>query len=212
LGIEAIEKALALKKWERSELGRAWSGFAPDDDINVPLVQDAPSRRKTRSTPTPVAATRLGAAPGLSAPTITAPVMHSDKHVFISYVHEDAAEVDRLENDLLAAALRVWRDLRNIWPGDDWQREIRRAIEHDSCAFIACFSNNSRARPVTYLWEEMTLAAECFRMRPPGRAWMYPVRFDDGPVLDFPLGAGRTLEICIGQTFSDRIGTITWLV
>ena len=116
-----------------------------------------------------------------------------DGHAFISYVREDSDEIDKLERDLKAAGIAVWRDVRNLWPGQDWKREIQQAIEHDSCAFIACFSNNSRARIETYQWEELTLAAECFRRRPPDRTWIYPVRLDDGPVADLDLGAGRNI-------------------
>lgn len=113
-------------------------------------------------------------------------------HAFISYVREDSRAIDQLERDLAAAGIKVWRDVRDIWPGDDWKREIRRAIENDSFAFIACFSANSRARKTTYQWEELTLAAENFRLRPPGRSWIYPVRLDEGLVSDFDLGAATS--------------------
>lgn len=122
-------------------------------------------------------------------------IFHSiEGHAFISYVREDTPEVDRLEADLKSAGIPVWRDVRDLWPGKYWKREIRLAIENGSCAFIACFSHNSRARAVTHQREELILAVECLRRRAPERTWMYPVRLDDGPISDYDLGAGRTLS------------------
>ena len=92
----------------------------------------------------------------------------STGHAFISFVHEDSEAVDQLENFLVTEGIRVWRDVRELWPGDDWKREIRTAIERNSCAFIVCFSESSRSRRKTYQWEELTVAAESFRQLPPG--------------------------------------------
>lgn len=59
------------------------------------------------------------------------------EHAFISYVREDADEVDKLQEDLEAAGIRVWRDTSELWPGQDWRAEIRRAIKDSALAFIA---------------------------------------------------------------------------
>src|SRR5579863_3164965 len=40
--------------------------------------------------------------------------------VFISYVREDAAAVDRLQRRLEVAGIRVWRDTADLSPGEDW--------------------------------------------------------------------------------------------
>jgi hypothetical protein len=40
-------------------------------------------------------------------------------HVFISYVREDSRRVDRLQQVLQSAGIRVWRDTANLWPGED---------------------------------------------------------------------------------------------
>jgi len=41
--------------------------------------------------------------------------------------------------------------------------------------------------------EELTIAAEEFRSMPPGRTWLIPVRFDEGGIPEWDLGAGRSL-------------------
>lgn len=48
-------------------------------------------------------------------------------HVFLSYVHEDTDEVDRLGAVLAAQGILVWRDRDNLWPGQSWKIEIRKA-------------------------------------------------------------------------------------
>lgn len=121
------------------------------------------------------------------------PLPHAG-HAFISYVHEDATRVDRVERVLKAAGIPVWRDTADLWPGEDWRLKIRNAITNDSLVFIACFSEASEARDVSYQNEELVLAVEQFRLRSPHRAWLIPVRFSDCRVPDYDLGAGRTLN------------------
>jgi hypothetical protein len=106
---------------------------------------------------------------------------HDDlrRHAFISYVREDRDHVDRLQGVLESAGIRVWRDTENLWPGQDWKLEIRRAIAHESLAFIACFSENTERRETSYQNEELILAVEQMRLRRPERPWLLPIRFDD---------------------------------
>jgi hypothetical protein len=114
--------------------------------------------------------------------------------VFISYVRQDAQAVDALREVLEAAGIEVWLDRDQLGPGDDWKLQIRRAIQHNSLAFIACFSSQSIARAKSYQNEELAIAAEEFRMRQPGVPWLFPVRFDDVDLPHYDLGAGRTLD------------------
>jgi hypothetical protein len=115
-------------------------------------------------------------------------------HAFISYVHEDLERATRLRRFLEAADIPVWFDTENLSPGQDWRLEIRRAINSGSLAFLACFSIHTDARATTYQNEELVLAVEQMRRRPPGARWLIPVRFDDCCMPDFDLGAGRTLD------------------
>jgi len=114
-------------------------------------------------------------------------------HVFISYVREDAHHVDQLQERLEAAGVRVWRDTAELWPGEDWRVKIRQAIGNGALVFIACFSQQSLARRKSYQNEELTLAIDQLRQRPPEDPWLIPVRFDDCKIPDRDIGAGRTL-------------------
>ena len=69
------------------------------------------------------------------------------KHAFISYVNEDAEQVDRLCGVLSAAGIPYWRDRNALGPGDEWKKKIRQAIKSGSLVFLACFSEHSRSRP-----------------------------------------------------------------
>lgn len=116
------------------------------------------------------------------------------KHVFVSYVHEDGAEVDELCAVLEAAQIPYWRDRKSLGPGDAWKAQIREAIRNGSLVFLACFSEKSRSKDKSHMNEELTLAVEEYRKRAPGRTWLIPVRFDPGDVPEWDLGAGRTLS------------------
>jgi hypothetical protein len=113
---------------------------------------------------------------------------------FISYVREDSRRVDRLEKFLKENGVPVWRDIHDLRPGEDWHAKIREAIAADSLAFVACFSKNSEARQISSQRDELLLAIEQFRMRPPGRPYILPIRFDDCAIPDLDIGANRTLN------------------
>jgi hypothetical protein len=114
-------------------------------------------------------------------------------HVFISYRREDSARADWLQSALESAGVRVWRDKADLWPGDDWHLVVRRAIAEGALVFLACFSAKSIVREKSWQNDELTLAVDQMRLRPPDKPWLIPVRFDDCEIPDIDLGGGRTL-------------------
>ena len=130
----------------------------------------------------------------LKQPVSSSPVQEVAGHAFISYVREDSDRIAELQRALEAAGVRVWRDKADLWPGQDWRAMIRHAITDNALVFIACFSTHSAARTVSYQNEEVLIATEQLRLRPPGTPWLIPVRLDDCQVPDFAIGVGRTLE------------------
>lgn len=115
-------------------------------------------------------------------------------HVFLSYVHEDTVEVDRLVAVLAAQGISVWRDRNNLWPGQTWKAEIRKAITQGSLAFVACFSRTSVAKEKSYQNEELNLALDEIRLHPPGRVWLFPVRFDEVDLPQWDFGHGQSIN------------------
>lgn len=116
------------------------------------------------------------------------------KRAFISYVKEDQSRVDGLCRILDAAGIPYWRDRDALTPGVTWKAEIRQAIQSGSLVFLACFSDASEQRDSSYMNEEMNLAVEEFRKRPPRRTWLIPIRFAEVTIPEWDLGAGRTLS------------------
>jgi hypothetical protein len=126
--------------------------------------------------------------------------------VFISYVRDDSRSVDELQRVLEQADIPVWRDTDDLWPGEDWKANIRRAITAHALVFLACFSELSLRRGRSFRNEELVLAIEQLRLRPPGNPWLIPVRFDECPIpdLDNLMPVGRTLAKGAGG--SRRLG------
>lgn len=128
-----------------------------------------------------------------------------DNHAFLSYVSENSDDIDRLCSILDAAKIPYWRDRTALGPGDMWRSKIRDAIKSDSLAFVVCFSTESANKAKSYQNEELTLAIEEFRMRPPGRTYLIPVRLDDCEIPAWELGAGQMLaDINYIDLFGDK--------
>lgn len=135
-------------------------------------------------------------------------------HVFISYIREDSIEVDRLQRLLESAGVRVWRDTADLWPGEDWRLKIRQAIRDNALVFLACFSRRGLIRRRSYQNEELILAMDQMRLRPPGEPWLIPVRFDECDIPDWQIGGGRSLAgiqraDLFGDGFDDAANRLT---
>ena len=115
-------------------------------------------------------------------------------HAFISYVHENAREIDLLQQALQSAGIRVWRDTDDLLPGEDWRARIHSAIVKDALVFLACFSSKSLSREKSYQREELRLAIDQIRLRKPEQSWLIPIRFDDCDIPDLDIGLGRSLS------------------
>lgn len=157
-----------------------------------------------RSAAPAAAGARQPRAHGDNTPTPSARRPVPTEHVFISYSPEDRRHVDQLQEALKAVGIPVWRDTSDVWPGEDRQAKIRHAII-DGAAFLACFSEASLASPKSYQNEQLVIAIEQLKLRPPDSPWLVPVRFDDCDVPDTDLGYGRTLaSIQAVDLFGDR--------
>jgi hypothetical protein len=65
-----------------------------------------------------------------------------ERTVFISYAREDFDAARILYDDLRAAGLIPWLDKESLLPGQQWEIEIKKAIEN-STYFLAVLSSNS---------------------------------------------------------------------
>lgn len=97
--------------------------------------------------------------------------------VFLAYVQEDGACVERLFEELERAGFRPWMDRRKLLPGQNWPRSIEEAIE-TSDFFIACFSRRSVDKKGGFQ-AEIRYALDCARRVPLDAIFLVPVRLDD---------------------------------
>jgi hypothetical protein len=136
-------------------------------------------------------------------------------HVFISYVRENAAQVDKLREVLRANGISVWLDRYNILPGHRWQDVIRKAIKEGSF-FLACFSEEYLGKDRSYMNEELGLAIEELRRRPVDRAWFIPVLLSECEPPDRSIGGGDTLnsiqQVLLYQDWKDGVRRILSVV
>jgi len=96
--------------------------------------------------------------------------------IFLAYVKEDQAAVERLYDALEAEGFSPWMDARKLLPGQNWPRAIETAIE-TSDFFVACFSTNSVDKKGGFP-AEIRYALDCARHMPLDEIFVIPVRLD----------------------------------
>lgn len=127
----------------------------------------------------------------------------AERSVFLSYVREDAALVDRLQHFLETKGVTVWRDRDSLIPGENWKTTIRRMITEGCFAFIACFSSASVTKAKSYMNEELSLARDELRSRNTTN-WFVPVMLTDCTLPDLDIGLhGRLTDIEQCRLYSD---------
>ena len=107
------------------------------------------------------------------------------KRIFLAHATEDKDEVRELHSRLKAVGLDPWLDEIDLAPGQNWQIEIPKAIR-ESEAFIACLSTRSVLKQ-GYVQKEFRLALNSYAEKPPGTAYLIPLRFDACEVPDLAI-------------------------
>lgn len=98
--------------------------------------------------------------------------------VFISHAKEDSETARRLYDDLeQTPGVEPWTADRDLLPGQDRKREIRRAIR-GSRYFIAVLSSRALGR-AGHVHKEMRLAMDALDEMPEGEIFVIPARVDE---------------------------------
>ena len=97
-------------------------------------------------------------------------------NVFLVHAHSDKAAVHKLYSRLIKDGVRAWLDAENLQPGQDWQREIRKAILK-SDVVIVCLSRGFDQQP-GYRHEELKIALEKAKLLADNEIFMIPVRLE----------------------------------
>jgi hypothetical protein len=114
-------------------------------------------------------------------------------HVFISYVRENAAIIDRLREDLILHQIKIWVDRYAVDPGARWKLATRRAIQ-EADFFLACFSAHYYRRNDTWMNEELQVAIEKLRQRHVDRTWFIPVKLSPCELPELEIDSRATLR------------------
>ena len=96
--------------------------------------------------------------------------------VFLCYAHDDREIVHKLYDRLVRDGIQIWLDVERLRPGQDWEREIRKAILK-SHVVIVCLSQRFNKRR-GYRHEELKIAAEKAKLLSSGEVFIIPVRME----------------------------------
>ena len=96
--------------------------------------------------------------------------------VFLLYARGDQEAVHRLYKRILKDGVSAWMDVENILPGQDWQEEIRKAIDH-SDMIIVCLSRRFNKQG-GYRHEEIRIAVERANAVTEGEIFIVPARLE----------------------------------
>jgi hypothetical protein len=96
--------------------------------------------------------------------------------VFLCYAHHDREAVHKLYERLARDGVRAWLDVERLRPGQEWEREIRKAI-FKSNVVIVCLSREFNKRR-GYRHEELKIASEKARLLSSDKVFIIPVRLE----------------------------------
>ncbi|MBE8471360.1 toll/interleukin-1 receptor domain-containing protein [Streptomyces justiciae] len=97
--------------------------------------------------------------------------------IFLCHSSGDKEHVRRLRTRLLSAGFQPWLDEEDILPGQDWDREIRRAIRASDLVLV-CLSRASVTK-TGYVQKEIGLVLDFADHQPEGTIYVIPARLED---------------------------------
>jgi len=104
--------------------------------------------------------------------------MKIPRRVFLSYAKEDIASARKLYAELQNKFfVEIWFDKESLIPGQNWEKEISKAIK-TSDIFIALISRNS-VNKRGIVQKELKEANDVRMELPPGKIYLIPVRLDN---------------------------------
>lgn len=97
--------------------------------------------------------------------------------VFLCHDSGDKPAVRRLYHDLLRDGFQPWLDEESLLPGEDWDREISKAVR-GSHVVVVCLSRRSVTRG-GYIQKEIKFALDVAEEQPEGTIFLIPLRLED---------------------------------
>jgi hypothetical protein len=96
--------------------------------------------------------------------------------IFLCHASEDKAQVRVVYHQLKDLGFEPWLDKEDLLPGQDWTREIPRALKNAD--FILIFFSRTSVAKRGYVQREMKLALDTWQELPKGTIHTIPVRID----------------------------------
>jgi len=98
--------------------------------------------------------------------------------VFLCHSSNDKPLVRELYQKLRAENwIRAWLDEEELYPGEDWNMEIEKAVE-TADAIIVCLTNNSITKE-GYIQRELRIVLDYADYKPEGTLYIIPVRLEN---------------------------------
>jgi hypothetical protein len=160
--------------------GPGADGF--DDVVDVEIVDEeykAPDAepRFTAEGATASASTVRTPPPPTSPPPSDSAAAAGRHRIFLCHSHGDKVAVRDLYRRLRADGFNPWLDEEDIFPGQDWALEIRRAMRA-SRLILACLSKSSITKR-GFVQREIKYALELADEQPEGSIFLIPVRIEE---------------------------------
>ncbi|MFI8531396.1 toll/interleukin-1 receptor domain-containing protein [Streptomyces aquilus] len=97
--------------------------------------------------------------------------------IFLCHSSGDKEDVRRLRTQLLSAGFQPWLDEEDILPGQDWDREIRRAIR--ACDLVLVCLSRASVTKTGYVQKEIRIVLDEADHQPEGAVYVIPARLED---------------------------------
>src|SRR4051794_35641306 len=112
-------------------------------------------------------------------------------NVFVSYVHADSTEANRIAEELSKRGANVHLGRDKLDPGIQWQEAIRNIISGGG-DFIACFSRAYWKPKRAFLNEELAFAMNELRQCGPDKSFFIPVLLQECEIPIVDIGDDQT--------------------
>lgn len=98
-------------------------------------------------------------------------------NIFLIHAHSDREIVRKLYQRLSRDRLNVWLDAERLQPGQDWQKEIRKALLKCDVVIVCLTRNFDKQHG--YRHEELKLALEKAEFLPGDEVFIIPARLEE---------------------------------
>jgi hypothetical protein len=127
--------------------------------------------------------------------------------VFISYASPDRDEVLPYAKHLLASGLSTWMDVDQIKPGQDWDFEIRKAL--DRASVIVVFLSSTSVSRRGYAQREIKLALKRHEESLLSDAFLIPVLLDQDHQVPEQLQSIQHIKSWEGDPFAKLVEAVS---